>query len=245
MRRFSNWALLLIGVTFTAGGIVILPFDFNTGIVTIAFFGSCAVLPASAILRDLRSRPAPERVVVTGGVPIRSSRLFIGGVAAWVAIVAAICLTFGDFDPLILRLMMAGVLFLGCWVLVAVIRGRLPGTYLQFDPQGITFGYRRYSYCVEFDNIAALTVAEMNRNPVLLLQLHQPDLITAMPADAKMRVLKAMGRSERWQGAHIVLQTRLYRIDPSLMAQALDRYISQPSCRSELFPKAALPAIPR
>src|ERR1700678_2563461 len=101
MQSLRNWFLLLIGVGFVICGAIILPSNFDVGIVTIAFFGSCAVVPGYAILKDLRPRQTPDRVAIAGGVLIRPSRLFLGGIAIWVIIVTSICLIFGDSYPLI------------------------------------------------------------------------------------------------------------------------------------------------
>lgn len=245
MRSLHNWFLLLIGVAFIICGLILLPSNFNVGIVTLAFFGSCAVLPAYRILKDLRPRPAPDRVALAGGIPIRPSRLFLGGIAAWVIIVASICLIFGDSYPLIFRMLIAAVLLAGCLMLCAVVIGWMPGTHLQFDPQGITLGYRRHSFLVGFDNIAAITMTEVQSNTFLLMQLHDPDLIEVAPPEQRVRVFKRMRNLERLYGGHIMIPTGQYRMDPSLLTQALHRYITEPSSRSELSAKPALSTTPR
>jgi hypothetical protein len=240
MQRPRDWFLLAIGAAFVLCGAIILPSDPDSGIITIAFFGSCAIVPGASILRDLRSRPAPDRVTIAGGIPIRPSRLFLGGIAAWVIVVTSICLTFGGTYPLVFRVLVASVLLAGCLMFVAVTLGWLPGTFLQFDPNGITFGYRRYSFVIGFDNIAAISITEIQRNTFLLLQLHNPDLIETAPPESRLPVFKKMHRLDSVYGAHIMIPTGHYRMDPSLLAQALHRYVTEPSSRSELAPTARI-----
>src|SRR6266568_9091794 len=75
-----DWALLAIGVGFTGAGLLILPFNPNVGIVTIALFGLSAVVFATTIVRKLRfRRPRPLRAEIVGGVPIRRSRAIVLG----------------------------------------------------------------------------------------------------------------------------------------------------------------------
>jgi hypothetical protein len=242
MQSVRDWLLLLIGVAFVICGAIILPSNLDVGIVTIAFFGSCAVVPGSAILRDLRSRPMPDRVTIAGGVAIRPSRLFLGGISVWVIVVTSICLIFGDSYPLIFHVLVGGVLLTGCGMLLAVTTGRLPGTYLRFDPEGVTFGYRRYSFLAEFDNIATITITEIQRNHFLLMRLHDADLIEVIPVENRSGALKTMHRCERLYGAHIMVPTGHYRMSPALLAQALHRYVTEPSSRSELSAKPFLSA---
>jgi hypothetical protein len=78
----------------------------------------------------------------------------------------------------------------------------------------------------------------MNRNPVLLMLLHQPDGIEVTPSESRMRALKYLARCELLHGAHIILGPVQYRMDPSLLMQALDRYIREPSARTELSRKS-------
>lgn len=238
----SNWLLFLLNIGFVICGAFVLPSDPNVGIVTIAFFGSCAAVAGVGIARKLWPAPAPERISIVGGVPIRPSRLLLGSIGAWLAVLGTVLLIFGWSYGVVFRWTALAILVPGCYLLVAVIARWLPATYLQFDPEGITFGHRGFSYLVRFDNLAGIAAAEMNRNPVLLMQLHQPDLIEAKPPASQMRALKQIARCDRWHGVHIVVLAVQYRLDPALLAQALDRYINEPSARDELSVRSLRPS---
>ena len=234
MLQLSDRSLFILNMVFVVIGVLVLRSNPDVGIVTIAFFGSGAVLAASIIIRKRRSAPKAERVMLTGGVPIRPSRVLIGGLGAWLAVLGVILTVFGWSYGLVFRCLSIASLIFGCYLLAAVLIGWLPNTYLQFDVSGITFGYRGFSYVVAFDNIADLAVAEMNRNPFLLIRLHRPDDIAVTPPARHVAAIKRIARSEALMGAHIAIPAQQYLMDPALLAQAIARYISEPSSRSEL-----------
>lgn len=108
---------------------------------------------------------------------------------------------------------------------------------LQFDPHGITFGERGFSYLVRWENISDVAAGEINGNAVILLQLHQPDAIEVMPLERKTRALKGLARNALLSGAHVLIATTQYRMDLSLLTQAVDRYVREPATRIELSQK--------
>jgi hypothetical protein len=130
---------------------------------------------------------------------------------------------------------MLGFLGLGCYILIGLYLGWLPAHYVQFDPQGITFGERGFSYLVTWENIAGLAARELDGNAVLLLQLYRPDAIEVTPHGRKARALNGMARNP--SGADVVLATTQYRMDLSLLTQAVERYVREPAARIELSQK--------
>ncbi len=57
----QDWATFLISVVFTAVGMLILPSDPSVGIVTLALFGSCAVVLGAIVARKLRPEMTSSR----------------------------------------------------------------------------------------------------------------------------------------------------------------------------------------
>jgi hypothetical protein len=64
--------------------------------------------------------------------------------------------------------------------------------------------------------------------------LHRPDAIEVNPPQRTTRTMQQLAQCERRFGAHVVLMPMLYRMDASLLAQALDRYVRDPRARDEL-----------
>ncbi|WP_315719242.1 MULTISPECIES: hypothetical protein [unclassified Bradyrhizobium] len=240
--QLSDRSLFLLNMAFVVIGVLMLSSKPDVGIVTIAFFGSGAVFAGSVILRKWRSAPKAERVMISGGVPIRPSRMLIGGLGAWLAALGVILTVFGWSYGIVFRGLSIASLIFGCYLLTAVLVGWLPSTYIQFDASGITFGHRGFSYVVAFDNIAGLAVAEMNRNPFLCIRLHQPDIVVVTPPEKHVDALKQIARSEALLGAHIAIPAQQYLMDATLLAQAIGRYVSEPAARSELSVRSLTPA---
>jgi hypothetical protein len=157
----AMWGMFAGSMAFVICGLLLLRSNFTVAIVTIAFFGSCAVVAAVDLRRKLRTRsPAPERVKLIGGVPLRPSRLLIGGIGIWMAALGLILATFGAEEGLIIQGIGLGLAALGCVMLIGMALGRLPADFLQFDPSGITLGRRGFAYLVRWDNIAGLGTGE-------------------------------------------------------------------------------------
>jgi hypothetical protein len=92
----GDWVLLAIGSGFVALGIFIFPSHHDVGIVTISFFGLCAVTFADTIVRKLRFRRLrPLHAEIVGGVPIRPSKLVLGRLSASIFVFGVLLVRFG------------------------------------------------------------------------------------------------------------------------------------------------------
>jgi hypothetical protein len=232
------WIPFLICVAFVLDGLFLLDSNFDIAIVTIVFFGSCAVIGGIPIVRRLRPvQPAPDRVEIIGGVPIKPSMGILMTIGLWLAVLGIITLVFGWSYGVIFRGVSSGFLGLGCYILIGLYLGWLPAHYLQFDPHGITFGERGFSYLVRWENISGLAAGELHGNAVLLLQLDRPDAIEVTPPERTTRALKGLTRNALLCGADVVIATTQYRMDLSLLTQAIERYVREPAARIELSQK--------
>jgi hypothetical protein len=232
------WFRFLGCLAFVLVGLFLLDSNFDVAIVTIVFFGSGAIIGGIPIVRKLRPvRPAPDRVEIIGGVPIRPSGGILAMMGILLVVVGITAIIFGWTYGVIIRGAMLVFLGFGCYILIGLYLGWLPAHYMQFDPHGITFGERGYSYLVRWENISGVAAGEINGNAVLLLQLDRPDAIDIMPHERKARALKGLIRNELLSGAHVVLATDQYRMDLSLLTQAVERYVSEPAARMELSQK--------
>src|SRR5688572_29358707 len=153
-RRFRrpgivDWAVLTIGVLFVALGLFLLPHEPDVAIVTLAFFGSCALVAAHTVLRKRADSRADLRWAgLVGGVPIRPSRTGAFLLASWITVLGITLLIFGGTYPPAFRAISWLLAAIGALLLLAWLLGWVPAGYLQFDPNGITIAGRRSSYRV-------------------------------------------------------------------------------------------------
>jgi uncharacterized membrane protein len=230
-----DWALLGIGVTFVLTGLLVLPSNPNVGIVTIAFFGPCAMVFATSIVRKFRFRRLRAlRVEIIGGVPIRPSRATVFVFGASLAMMGIVLVAFGRSYGIVFWALAWLIAIAGFATLLGLAAGWLPVGYLQFDPPGITIGRRGWAYTVPWDCISGISAGEYHDNAALFIWLDHPDAISAHPPERKGQVLKHLARNARWIGAPIMLMTSQYGMDLPLLVNAMERYITSPSARTEL-----------
>lgn len=244
MPSLKDWGMVAIGIAFVAGGLMLLPHKRDVGIVTLAFFGPCLVVAVHNILRKFRfRRQRALKAEIIGGVPIRPSLAQILGIALTLTLMGVVLIVFGRSYGLIFWTIAWIIALIGGALLIGVLFGRIPNDYLQFDPDGITFGRARYKYMVPWDNIAQLSGGTMHENPALFIWLHDHERVSVQPSEAKTQLLKAFATGTSWAGAPIMLLPSRYNLDLPLLLCALERYLSDPAARSELahrmLPRAA------
>ena len=241
--QVREWAVLAISLGFAVIGLFLFTSDLGTAVVTIAFFGSGALFSALMIYQKLRRHTrSPLRVGVVGGVPIRPSRFLVAALAVWVSTLGVITLVVGWYSGpaayIACGLLLAG---LGFGLTFALVTGRLPAGYLQFDVAGLTFGGRGSVHTVPWDNIEGIGTGTLNSNPILLLKLRELTIIDVRPPDSAVQIFRQWARNEVTFAAPIIVYPMRYLIDMNLLAQALDRYVTDPSSRMELSPRQRLP----
>src|SRR5262245_6255839 len=230
-----DWALLAINIVFVASGLLILSHNRDVGIVSPALFGPCLILAVVTLLRKFRFRRFRAlKAEIVGGVPIRASRAQLLSIALVLTLMGVIIVLFGRSYPLLFWMLAWLIGLIGGALTIAVLSGLIPNDYLKFDPEGITFGRARYAYMVAWDNIAQVSAGHMNDNPALFIWLHDYSCVTVHPGEKRARVLKSFAWSTGWARAPIVLLPSRYNIDLPVLTLALERYLKEPTARSEL-----------
>lgn len=238
-----DWALLAISVVFVAAGLFILPRDPNVGIVTLAFFGSCLAVFAAIIVRKLRVRRfTGETIEVVGGVPIRPQRWRILLLGGWLLALGTILLVFAKDPPDLIWWLAAFIAAVGASVMAGVLTGRLPGGYLQFDPEGFTIANRQWRAVIPWDQIASVNEGELADNPILLISVHDLAAVTITPPDAIANAAKTIARYEATYGANFMIMTTHYGIDLPVLTATIVRYATDPAARKELC-RRSLPKV--
>lgn len=237
---FTDWLLALIGLLFILVGLVIIQKDFKAGITTLSFFGVCFAVFVHTILRKLRlQRQSPLTVAVVGGVPIRPSRLRAGMFGLGLVGLGGTLALFRPGDSLIFlgcALLMVAV---GGVIVVGLVTGFLPKSYLQFDPPGITFGYWGGKVTIPWSAITEVARGEIHGNQAVFIGVVN-EAVTAEPPSYLAKVQKKMASSRAWTGADFVIMNSLYGIDAPILVAAMERYITSPEARTELRPAPAL-----
>jgi hypothetical protein len=232
---WRDWGLLAVGVGFTASGLLILPQNRDVGVVTIAFFGLCAVVFVITIARKLRNRRMSFLAVeIAGGVPIRPSRGLAFALGLALAALGAVLIVFGQSYGVIFRSLAWVVAVFGGGFTLAAAMGWFPAGHIQFDPEGLTIACRRWSYTAPWDSIAGVAAGDYHDNPALFIWLRDVSAVKAHPPESMEAVLKTLARSQSWAGAPIVILTSRYLIPLPLLATVVERYVAEPSARAGL-----------
>jgi hypothetical protein len=217
-------------------GFLILPSERETAIIDFAFFGPLTALAANNIIHKLRfRRMRAVKVEITGGVPIRLSRLTAFVFYATLGVMGLVLVAFGRSFGVVLWSCAWFFTATGAFNLLGLAVGWLPVAYIQFDPEGITIGRRRFGYTVPWDAIATMRATEIQRRPAVCIQLHDLNLVQAHPAHRKPQMLRHLAWNARKSfGAPVLLMTQDYGLDLPLLMKALERYVVDPSARNEL-----------
>jgi hypothetical protein len=240
---WRDWGLLAVNLGFVGMGLFILPGKFDVGIVTIAFFGFCALVPITTILRKQRNRRLrPVRAAVIGGMPIRPSRLRTAALAGGMLALGSTLIVFGVGYPLPFRIVAWLIAGAGTFLAFGMSLGKYPVGHLMFTPQGITIGLRRYATTVSWDDMLAWDAAEFNDNPVLRIWLRPGATLVVNPPAWTARAESALASNHAWLGAPIAIMTSTYALDLPLLIKAIERYVREPASRGELDSSRLLPS---
>lgn len=238
-----DWLLLTINVVFVVMGVVLLPRKFDVGIVTITFFGFCAIVPVTTILRKQRNRRLrPLRAAVVGGVPIRPSRSRTLALGIGLLVVGTTLITFGHGYPWLMHVVVWVIVAVGAVVTIGVMLGKFPVGHLMFTPRGLTIGRRRYTISVSWDDMLMWDSADFHDNPVLRIWLRPNPTIVVEPPALTARATSDLASSNAWMGAPIAIMTSSYALDVPVVLVAIERYVRDPASRAELDSSRLLPS---
>lgn len=230
-----DWILVAIGLAFVVAGIMVLPRNPKVGIVTLAFFGLCAGIAIRTVFRKLRdSRFQSLSVHVIGGVEIRPSRLRILLMAVSLFVVGAVLLLFGTEYPFVFRVLAGLICGTGIALVLMIALGKIPVGFIRFDSEGFTIGRKRWNVTLPWDEIAEIRAGDYSGNSALYLWIKSLDRIKTDPEEFQNKAVEEILSSERWIGAHFMILTENYNLSSPMVAEALERYVLEPSSREEL-----------
>ena len=241
---FRDWLLAAVSALFTIIGLLMLRTDMNGGLVIITMFGSGFAFSLHTILRKKRFRLIrPIQATVVGGMPIRPPRKKAIFVALALIAIGLIFTIFGQHLGATFQLISGILIIIGGCVAIAIAAGILPAGFVQFDPEGFTLGGAKWKATVPWSSISNMTEAELHDNPAIFLWVNSAHDIVVEPATYKKKILKQVALSQAWVGADFAIMPSQYNIDAPVFFAALTRYISTPSTRAELQPRAKIEAL--
>lgn len=217
----EDWTTFVISVAFCILGVALalLTGDWRTGVVTLAFFGGCALVIGGIVLRKRRARDFRAlSVSIRGSTDLRLSDGPLLPLCAGMVAVGAIMFFVGTTYGWIFRGIGAFIAAVGTAMIALQLAGVLRRHYLRFEPEGLVIGEGRRTRRVPWDEIRAVSAGEISDNPVVFLTL---DGIAAP----------------------VALTPWLYGLEVAPLVAALERYVREPAARQELAPPPhALPA---
>lgn len=229
----KDWALVAIGFGFVALGLWVMPSK-PEAFGVIAFFGACAAVGVWNVARKLRAaKLRPLSVEVVGGTPLRPSRLRLGLLGGGILGVGLALLTVPSV-PVVVLVCVAVMILAGGFVLLAVLLGKLPVGFLQFDEEGLTVGQRNATFAIGWDNVAAVWPGEVHDNATLFLNVRDLEALVVRPPEAKQQVIQSLLSSQAWVHAHVMVMTEMYGLDLPLLVAAIERYAQEPASRAAL-----------
>lgn len=231
----GDMAVVLIGLLFCVAALIIFPSDWRSGLTTLAFFGFVFLVAGDVLWRKLRAgrfKGRHVRIVGQVNIPARSTRMIV--LSAGMVVAGGIVALVDPRDPLFYRALAGFVALVGVFMLVALAAGLGGRQSLRFEPAGLVFGERRYSFRVRWDDIDSLVAGEFARNPVVLIGLAEGARVQVEPPAAQARFDQLRSKNRTWMGADLAIMPLLYGFDTHLLLAALVRYRSEPEARSEL-----------
>jgi hypothetical protein len=249
--RLQDYTLVVVSALFMAGGLLIAssPDNFRGGLAVTVFFGGCLAIGVWILVEKIRLRDGLARPMVVGAVPgvrIPMSRARV--------VVPAVALTLGgavmswagqDISPLFAGVSLF-IFVVGVFLLVALLTGRIGDRWIAFEPEGLRFGNRRFTYLVAWDNLVAAEPYELSDNPLIALHLRSTDaLLSTLEGTPRerlqARLARQMRNSESLHGVPLLLWASHFRLDTAATYRALMRYALDPTARKELAPPPSLP----
>lgn len=223
--------------------------DKHTPSAITAFFTLCLMISAVSLIEKARIQRYMKmtgEVTVMGGVPIPASKTRMGGIC-FSLLIAGLIMVWGSRDLgrlyLIGSMVIAGAGLVG---LIGMGTGWFCDHYLLFEPAGIRFGRRNWSFLVRWDQIIRFSGGELANNPAVFLSVTDPahllkeiQVTNKKNREAAQRKLAKLIRSNQsWFGFDLVILPAVFGINLALLLKTFETYCSNQARREELGRRA-------
>lgn len=235
----QDWALAAIALVFlTLAPLVIFWGNVNLGMSTLAFAGPMFVFFVYVIRRKLRHQKyAPKQIRVTGGVPIRVSRMRIAKIGLLVFITGSVWVAFPVDQN---RYVFWGALawaILGLVMLIGAFTFFPNKNTLQFDPHALTLGLRSETVVIPWSAIAAIERGEMYNNQFVIIDVNHKKVSVEPIADIARIYMIIASISPSVISGDFKIPSADFGFDAPDLVATLRRYVVSPEARAELGTK--------
>jgi hypothetical protein len=196
------------------------------GLATLAFFGGCAAVGIWSLWRGrLLARHAASPVELPDGARLQRSRF--DGWAAGCAIIGAVIALTASGIGLPMVIIGAAMAALGVVLLLLLATGVLARPSLRIEREGLRFTGRRYSFLLEWENVASLTPGELHGHDLLLVGVRDLQRLTATvrPASEAGRLAEHVRSNLAWSEAELVVMAGAYGTDVAVLTRAMKRHL--------------------
>lgn len=218
-----------------------------------AVFAGATAVAAWRLARQqtLKLHAGAEAVDVEGHVPISMPQTSVRAIAAGLLLVGTAGATLGKAIGVLFVGLSSFMAVVGVAIAIASVLGLLARPFLQFEPAGLRMGDSKYSYVVEWNNLAKIGADTVNGEPILLIRVADVRRLdrtveTRKTKDwARHNLNRLVGTNRRAYGCDLSIIPAQYGTDLALLLHAIRRYAEDPSARGSLEAKLALPATGR
>lgn len=201
----------------------------------VSFFGLGAAVFVDVILRKRRDRNFQgDRVSLPGGVEIQLDMRrvwLIGGFLLYLGLLMAFVV---PDPPVSITLIGYFLIAVGAVILIGHWRRLLPRRTLLFDPDGIHFGFGKFTAFIHWDNIAAVLPSEAFDNSMVLINLKSLDAVRVQPEASRTKFYREVAKARTFPGSDLSIMAGNFGVDGLPLAAALLRYAFDPTARREL-----------
>jgi hypothetical protein len=238
----EDWATLLISGIFCIAGVVLLrdATDWRDGVVTLAFFGACALVIGTIVVRKRRRRKFRAlRVSIEGSRNIVVSDAALMSLAAGMLTVGGIMFFVGAHYPVLFRAIGAFIALVGGVLVVLRASGLFRSQFLRFEPRGLVVGQQSFEFLLPWDNVRAIASFEVHDNPFVRMAVHDLNDIEVRPLRARRKAQRYLSRN-----GGVLIMPWMFGLEEAPLLAALERYVRDSGARQELAPRSAIKALP-
>lgn len=254
--KIKDLLLIIISSLFTLAGIFIIwkggsNESFKAGLGASVFFGFCLLIFIFNLKQKLdfkKKISSRANVSIQPNIRFYLSKLKAYSLGFGMIVLGSVLIYTAYGIKIILAACGAFLLFIGIILVIGYLTGLLGKNYISFEFEGLRMGYKKYSYLIRWDNILNLSNGIWNENPVLIINLINPeDLILNLETKEKKiekihkKIRKAIIFNISYHGCHLLLMPQTYGLDVAYTYSVIQKYLHNPETRSELKVQSILP----
>lgn len=226
--NWSDWFLVIIGVAFSAAGAFLWRSDRNVAIITIAFFGSGAVVGLITIARKIQLRRTADIAVdIPEGVPMRPNPATTVVMGLWLLLLGLVLPVFTPSSPFWYYLCTFGMIAVGALLLLGWAAGKLPAGFVKIDPDALVTSNHQGVTRIPWAAIGSVRVRNYLGHVAIALDDIDLSHVTIDPPHQMKKLVRDFKLTNRFTGSSmLILQQQVGVPLPSLFAELGRRVVA-------------------